>query len=89
MAEVLGAVASGIALAEVAWKAGGAVSKLKRLWNETKNVPETIADLMIQIECLDPAIWEAETHFVHTGLPPELWDDAAARKSANCCRIAL
>ncbi|KAK8025283.1 hypothetical protein PG990_003106 [Apiospora arundinis] len=67
----------------------GAVFKLKRLWDEIKNVPKTIADLMMQIECLDPAIWEAETHFANTGLPPELWDDAAARKSANCCRIAL
>ncbi|KAK8005863.1 hypothetical protein PG991_012160 [Apiospora marii] len=88
MAEVLGAVASSIALAEVAGKAGGAVLKLKKLWEEINNVPETIADLMMQIECLDPAIWEAETHF-QSALPPLLWNDTAARKSAQCCRTAL
>ncbi|KAK6825565.1 hypothetical protein PG987_013059 [Apiospora arundinis] len=44
---------------------------------------------MIQIEYLNPAIWEAETHFAQTGLPSELWDDAAVRKSANRCRVAL
>ncbi|KAK8135099.1 hypothetical protein PG984_007111 [Apiospora sp. TS-2023a] len=69
MAEVLGAVASSIALVEVAGKAGGAVIKLKKLWDETNNVPETIADLMMQIECLDPAIWEAETHFAQSTPP--------------------
>lgn len=89
MAEVLGAVASSIALAEVAGKAGGAVLKLKRLWDEINNVPDTIADLMMQIECLDPAIWEAETHFAQSTLPPLLWNDAAARRSAQCCRTAL
>ncbi|KAK7978784.1 hypothetical protein PG988_006274 [Apiospora saccharicola] len=89
MAEVLGAVASSIALVEVAGKDGGAVFKLKRLWDEINNVPETIADLMIQIECLDPAIWEAETHFAQPAISPLLWNDAAARRSAQCCRTAL
>jgi len=89
MAELLGTVASGFAVAEVAGKAGGAVFKLKKLWDEINNVPETIADLMMQIECLDPAIWEVETQFVHSEFPPQLWNDVAARKSTQCCRIAL
>ncbi|KAK8093435.1 hypothetical protein PG997_000120 [Apiospora hydei] len=89
MAETLGAVASGVALAEVAGKAGLSVLKLKKLRDEVRNVPQTIADLMMQIECLDPAIWEAETHFADNDLSPLLWDHTAAQKSAQCCRIAL
>ncbi|KAK8040187.1 hypothetical protein PG993_008598 [Apiospora rasikravindrae] len=89
MAEILGAVASGVALVEVATKAAGTVLKLQQLWREVKNVPETIANLMMHIECLDPAIWEAETHFSHASLSPHLWNDTAARKSTQCCRLAL
>ncbi|KAK7949323.1 uncharacterized protein PG986_010209 [Apiospora aurea] len=73
----------------MAGKAGLSVLKLKKLWDEVRNVPQTIADLMMQIECLDPAIWDAETHFAENELCPLLWDPTAARKSTQCCRIAL
>ncbi|KAI1205285.1 uncharacterized protein F4807DRAFT_443459 [Annulohypoxylon truncatum] len=89
MAEAFGVVASGIAVAQVAGTAAGAVIKLKRLWEEVKNVPENIADLMEQIDCLDPALWEAEQHFIQNQLPPQLWDDTAAVRSAKYCRKAL
>ncbi|CAJ2514179.1 Uu.00g022980.m01.CDS01 [Anthostomella pinea] len=89
MAEILGAVASGIAIAQITGTAGGAVLKLKKLWSEVKNVPETITDLMEQIDCLDPALWEAEQQFSQTQLPPQLWNDVAAVRSAECCRKAL
>ncbi|KAI1461783.1 hypothetical protein F4805DRAFT_413339 [Annulohypoxylon moriforme] len=89
MAEALGIVASGIAVAQVAGTAANAVIRLKRLWGEVKDVPENIADLMEQIDCLDPALWEAEQHFIQNQLPPQLWDDTAAIRSAKYCRKAL
>ncbi|KAI1871865.1 hypothetical protein JX265_005851 [Neoarthrinium moseri] len=89
MAEVLSIFASGVAVAQVAGKAGGAVIKLKKLWDEVKDVPETIQCLMDQIDCLDPALWEAEQHIAQNELPAMLWNDSAAVRSAEYCRKAL
>lgn len=52
MAELLGTIASAIAVAEVGLKLGGTVLKLKGLWNEIQEVPDTISDLMDEIEIL-------------------------------------
>jgi len=62
MAEVLGAVASGLALAEVGLKVGGTVWKLKMLWQQVHEVPQTIRDLMRQIEIMDPILSDHETY---------------------------
>ncbi|KAI0890754.1 uncharacterized protein GGS22DRAFT_151742 [Annulohypoxylon maeteangense] len=89
MAEALGVIASSIAVAQVAGKAAGTVIKLKRLWDEVQDIPENVADLMEQIDCLDPALWEAEQHFIQNQLSPCLWNDTAAIRSAKYCRKAL
>jgi len=60
MAEALGIAASGIAVAQAAGSAAGIVLKLKRLWDDIKDVPESIQDLMEQIEYLGLALSEAE-----------------------------
>lgn len=62
MAEIFGVVASGLAVAEVGLKVGGTVWKLKRLWQEVHGVPETIQDLMRQIEMMDPILSDHETN---------------------------
>ncbi|KAI8629468.1 hypothetical protein F5Y19DRAFT_83329 [Xylariaceae sp. FL1651] len=89
MAEVLGVIASGIAVAQIAGTSGLAILKLKQLWTEVKNAPDDIDDLMEQVDCLDPTLWEAERHFSDTHLPAQLWDDTAVVKSAEYCRKAL
>ncbi|RYP55718.1 hypothetical protein DL771_012459 [Monosporascus sp. 5C6A] len=89
MAEALSVAASGIAIAQVASQVGVAVVKLKKFCDEVKDVPDDIADLLQQIDCLDPALWEAETSFESTGLPAMLWNDAAAKRSTTYCRNAL
>jgi hypothetical protein len=89
MAEALGVFASDVAIAQVAGTAGTAVLKLKKLWDEVQDVPEAIQDLMEQIDCLDPALWEAERHLAQNDLPPMLWSDEAAVRSAAYCRKAL
>lgn len=85
MAEILGAVASGLAVAEVGLKVGGTVWKLKKLWQEVHEVPATIRDLMRQIEMMDPILSDHET------LPTRLsaYDGAPTTQSAAHCREAL
>ena len=89
MAEALSIAASGIAVAQVTGQVGKAVVKLRRLLDEIKNVPDDIADLMQQIDCIDPALFEAEANFNDTGLPSMLWNDTAAKRNAAYCRSAL
>lgn len=93
MAEILGAVASGLAVAEVGLKVGGTVWKLRRLWQQVHEVPETIQDLMRQIEMMDPILsdHEANLGIQSTTLPRQLpaYSAAPAIQSAVYCREAL
>ncbi|KAG7118008.1 hypothetical protein HYQ44_020232 [Verticillium longisporum] len=52
MAEIVGLVASSIALAEVVGKVGGGILKLKRMWDEVKDVPESIQDLFKRLDLI-------------------------------------
>lgn len=93
MAEVLGAVASGLAIAEVGLKVGGTVWKLRRLWQQVHEVPETIQDLMRQIEMMDPILSDHEANLaIHSTAPlrhPPVYNAASAIQSAAYCREAL
>ncbi|GAW17814.1 hypothetical protein ANO14919_072810 [Xylariales sp. No.14919] len=89
MAEALSVAASGIAVAQVAAQVGKSIIKLKQLWDELQHVPSTIGDLLDQIECLDPALWEAENTFDQASLPPMFWDNGLASRSTAYCRKAL
>lgn len=53
MAEALGVAASGIAVAQVAMVVGKSVIALRYLWNDVKDVPQNISNLMQQIEVFD------------------------------------
>ncbi|KAH8590159.1 hypothetical protein B0O99DRAFT_691812 [Bisporella sp. PMI_857] len=66
MAEILGAVASGITVVGVAGKLGDRFIRLKRLLNEVQDVPEMIASLVGDIEILEPLLTEMEKDFDDT-----------------------
>ncbi|KAI1735121.1 hypothetical protein F4680DRAFT_311134 [Xylaria scruposa] len=89
MAEALSVAASGIAVTQVAAQVGKSIIKLKRLWDDFKDVPSSIEDLLDQIECLDPALWEAENTFTQASLPPMFWDSSLGSRSITYCRKAL
>ncbi|KAK8060912.1 hypothetical protein PG996_010842 [Apiospora saccharicola] len=89
MAETLGIVASGIAVAQLGAATGGAVLKLKQLWGQVKDAPETISELIERIDLISSAVWELEHQFTHSGLPPMLWDKTTAVRSIAYCRKAL
>lgn len=93
MAEILGAVASGLAVAEVGLKVGGTVWKLKRLWQEVHQVPETIAYLMKEIEIIEPVLSEFEGNFntqiIAFPTQSPAYNGAPAALSSAYCREAL
>ncbi|KAK8129038.1 hypothetical protein PG984_010146 [Apiospora sp. TS-2023a] len=89
MAETLGIVASGIAVAQLGVATGGAVMKLKQIWDQVEDAPETISDLIERIDLIYPSVWDFEHQFTHSGLPPMLWDSTTALRSVAYCRKAL
>ncbi|KAK7996590.1 Transcriptional regulatory protein Pro-1 [Apiospora arundinis] len=89
MAEPLGVVASGIAVAQLGIATGGAILKLKQLWDQVNDAPETISDLIERIDLIYPSVWDFEQQCSQYGLPPTLWDNTTATRSLAYCRKAL
>jgi hypothetical protein len=91
MAELLGIVASSLTVLEVAAKAGERVIALKRLWDEIKNVPETIKNLMRQIDIIDPVLAQMEVDCAEFALRPGsmIWNDHSTKLSVYYCREAM
>ncbi|KPM35107.1 hypothetical protein AK830_g11469 [Neonectria ditissima] len=63
MAEVVGLVASSFTLLEIAEKVTSGLFRLKRLWDEVKDVPETIGDILARLDVLLPVVVEIEKDF--------------------------
>lgn len=89
MAEAVGLVASVIAIGQVAGAVGKAAIKLKGLWEQVRDVPEQIADLLEELEMLDPLLREIDKQLGQNSLPPELWDDSSTKLSKEYCRRAI
>ncbi|KAK7926534.1 hypothetical protein PG985_003532 [Apiospora marii] len=89
MTEPLGVAASGIAVVQLGVATGGALLKLKQIWDQVEDAPDTISDLIERIDLIYPSVWDFEHQFTHSGLPPLLWDSSTAIRSVAYCRKAL
>ncbi|ETS88140.1 hypothetical protein PFICI_01968 [Pestalotiopsis fici W106-1] len=87
MAELVGLVASSIAIVETAGKVAGAVLTLKKLWDEIQDVPDTIRNLMTEIEVLEPILTVIEDDYNNTGTP--IPNDRASNLALAYCRKAV
>lgn len=70
MAELLGAVASGIGIAEVATAMGGSMFKLRELWKDIQDAPETINHLQHEVDVLQVLLMGLEDGFGTDGTEP-------------------
>lgn len=89
MAEIVGAVASGFTLAGVAVGSARTVFRLKQLWSEVKEVPDTIQALMFKVELFESIILEMEQAIAAAPVLAEDtmdWGGAFARSSEHCQR---
>ncbi|KAF7528026.1 hypothetical protein G7054_g10304 [Neopestalotiopsis clavispora] len=87
MAELVGLVASSIAIVETAGKVACAVLALKKLWDEIQDVPDTVRNLMTEIEVLEPILTVIEDDFSDTG--SRLPNDRASQLALAYCRKAV
>lgn len=93
MAEVLGLVASGISVAQVAGSLVTASLKLKALLDEVKNAPENLRDMLDQLELLTPILCEATANSDDVaGTSPSLSAHShvqqALQKALGACQTA-
>lgn len=91
MAEVLGAVASSFAIAGVVVKGGTAIAKLRSLWAQVKDAPNTIDDLLVQLEILEPMLADFESQLAQECAPLRvgIFNNAGAVRSARYCRMVM
>lgn len=90
VAELLGVVASGIAVVDAAGQLGSGIRKLRRLWNEVKDVPETIQSMMQQLELLAVVIEEMDTiHRVNANDSSATFHSQGIQLSMVRCREAM
>lgn len=78
MAEVLGVVASGIAVAQAVQTIGGAILSLSRLWREVKDVPDTIQNTVEDLEVAGKLVDAIESELGLLGSDASLHDCSLA-----------
>lgn len=87
MAEILGLASSIITLVGVAGKLGTSTVRLKRLWDEVQDVPDSIRRCIDHLELLAPAIEEMDNEFQQTRHMVQ--NDKAAKRSLEYSRKAV
>ncbi|KAK3322062.1 hypothetical protein B0H66DRAFT_553201 [Apodospora peruviana] len=83
--EVLGAVASGLAVGQAA----KVVIKVKRMWNEVQDVPDRIQSLLDYLDALGPLLGQIESEFSQSMVPDEIRHSVSIRQSIAVCQRAI
>ncbi|KAM0525874.1 hypothetical protein ACHAPS_004445 [Verticillium nonalfalfae] len=89
MAEVIGIVSGSLAFAEATAGSVRGIIRLRQLWNDVKDVPRAIEELMTQIEGLDHILWSLERNCNDETLFLSSADDEMLKKSTHYCRQTL
>jgi hypothetical protein len=85
MAEVLGVVASGISVAQIAGNVASTIAKLKRYWDQVKESPAEIAYLLREIESLGLILSHIRNDQARQTLPPLVSDNICVQQSLKLC----
>ena len=89
MAEIVGLIASGISIVEVAAKIGGHVLAIKKLWDEIKDVPHTLQSLTDEVGLLSSVLHDLEADSDTAHSVAQSPSDNARGQTIKYCRIAL
>ncbi|KAL9095878.1 MAG: hypothetical protein Q9165_001875 [Trypethelium subeluteriae] len=81
MAEVFGVVASSVEIIKT-------VLKLRSLWNEVKEAPATVSDLLEEAELIGNILCATEETFSSAKFPPDLYHATHVTGSTALCRRA-
>lgn len=80
--------ASGIAVFQAASSVVKSINRTRELWRQVKDVPEEIAELIDELELLEPLFSTIEAQFNSSDMLPPYWDATYAMMSLDRCRRA-
>ena len=86
MAEVLGVVASGIAVGTLAAKVTSCVVKLRDCWEQVKDAPADISTLLRQIDCFSLIVSQIQNG---PRLPDLTFNNECLNRSLSLCEEGL
>lgn len=86
MAEVLGVVASGIAVAQLAGQIAGSIVKLKDFWSQVKEAPAEINYLLRELESLNLMLQQMQDDRSQQSLLPLSTHNICVQKSLELCK---
>ncbi|KAM3546753.1 hypothetical protein ARSEF1564_000329 [Beauveria bassiana] len=89
MAEIVGVVAAGIAFGEVVIKISSHVFTLKHMWKEFKEMPDSIKQLVGDIELLGSVLQEMEADMTSSTADGIVWCGGVGSLIVEACRSAL
>ncbi|KAM3562412.1 hypothetical protein ARSEF4850_002802, partial [Beauveria asiatica] len=89
MAEVVGVVAAGIAFGEVVIKISSHVFTLKHMWKEFKEMPDSIKQLVRDIELLGSVLQEMEADMTSSTADGIVWGGGVGSLIVEACRSAF
>lgn len=89
MAEAVGVVAAGVAFAEVILKISSQVFTLKHMWDDFKDVPESVRLLVSDIELLSLVLQELEADMNSSSPDATFLSDGIGSLIVTTCRGAL
>jgi hypothetical protein len=90
MAEVLSVVASTISVVQLISQVAKSIVEVKQFWEQVKNIPSEIQDLLLELQILSPIIEQFETQVsLTTALPPSIWDNGPIKTALRHCQAVF
>jgi hypothetical protein len=86
MAEVLAIVASGISIAQIAGSVVSSVDKIKDYWDQIKDAPDHIQNLLQEIDTLSLLLRHIQDDLTPSPLLNVVFDSSCTRQTLQLCQ---
>jgi hypothetical protein len=85
MAEVLGIIASGISIVQIAGQAADCIIKLKEHWRQIREAPDDIKQLLLEIDSLNLILHQIQDDQARKAVPNLIFDNLCVRQCIELC----
>lgn len=86
MAEVIGIVASGISIAQIAGQVANSIIRIKGFWDQVKAAPDDISHLLQEVDSFGLILRHIQDDLTRNALPDLVFDNECVRQSLELCR---
>lgn len=86
MAEVIGLVASGINIAQIAGQVASSIAKIKDFWDQVKAAPDDINYLLREVDSFSLILQHIRDDLAQNALPETVFNNDSVLQSLELCR---